>query len=75
MSSHYAIEKLSIKYNDDLRQDAVMQQVFRTVNNWLQSDTETKQRRLRIRTYRCVPLRDRAGTVDIESLVARERFC
>lgn len=46
--------KQVVKGEDDMRQDAVMQQVFRMVNAWLAKDPETQQRRLSIRTYRVV---------------------
>lgn len=38
--------------NDDLRQDAVMQQVFGIMNSLLQTSKDTKSRRLSIRTYK-----------------------
>ncbi|PUZ57625.1 hypothetical protein GQ55_5G446600 [Panicum hallii var. hallii] len=38
--------------NDDLRQDAVMEQFFSLVNTFLQNHRDTSQRRLRIRTYK-----------------------
>ncbi len=41
-----------IKGRDDLRQDAVMQQVFVLVNQLLQKDPATSKRHLNIRTYR-----------------------
>ena len=37
---------------DDLRQDAVMQQVFEMVNDLLQRDTESSRRHLKVRTYK-----------------------
>ena len=37
---------------DDLRQDAVMQQVFGMVNQLLKENAETRKRELRIRTYK-----------------------
>ncbi len=37
---------------DDLRQDAVMQQVFGMVNELLQREPETQKRRLTVRTYK-----------------------
>ena len=39
---------------DDLRQDAVMQQVFDMVNNLLQKNSETRKRQLQIRKYKVV---------------------
>ena len=38
--------------NDDLRQDAVMQQFFSLVNYLLQADAKTRKRHLKIRTYK-----------------------
>lgn len=37
---------------DDLRQDAVMQQVFTLVNELLAGDEETRKRQLKIQTYK-----------------------
>lgn len=37
---------------DDLRQDAVMQQVFQMCNTLLQQNTETRKRKLAIRRYK-----------------------
>ena len=37
---------------DDLRQDAVMQQVFGMVNQLLKENGETRKRDLRIKTYK-----------------------
>ena len=39
---------------DDLRQDAVMQQVFAVMNTLLSTSKETQQRRLKIRTYKVI---------------------
>eukprot|EP00117_Sycon_ciliatum_P033907 scpid11421/ scgid25987/ Serine-protein kinase ATM; Ataxia telangiectasia mutated homolog len=55
--------QLLVKGQDDLRQDAVMQQVFEMVNQWLKRDTTTKKRQLRIRTYKVIPLSQRSGVV------------
>ena len=38
--------------NDDLRQDAVMQQFFALVNNVLQASASTRKRQLHMVTYR-----------------------
>nr|CAB3224438.1 serine-protein kinase ATM-like [Phallusia mammillata] len=51
-----------VKGKDDLRQDAVMQQVFETVNSLLRKDHDTTG--LRIRTYRVTPLSQRSGLVE-----------
>ncbi|KAF8317780.1 uncharacterized protein EI90DRAFT_3084965 [Cantharellus anzutake] len=49
---------------DDLRQDAVMEQVFDLVNHVLTSDIETKRRSLRVRTYKVIPLTYRSGVME-----------
>ncbi|XP_019882077.2 serine-protein kinase ATM isoform X2 [Camponotus floridanus] len=53
-----------VKGKDDLRQDAVMQQVFTVMNTLLRTCKETKQRNLRIRTYKVVPLTQRSGVLE-----------
>ncbi|XP_042498310.1 serine/threonine-protein kinase ATM isoform X2 [Macadamia integrifolia] len=50
--------------NDDLRQDAVMEQFFGLVNTFLQNHRDTQQRRLRIRTYKVVPFTPSAGVLE-----------
>lgn len=45
-----------LKGKDDLRQDAVMQQLFTVVNRLLDKDDLTAHRALHIRTYKVVPL-------------------
>lgn len=55
---------LLVKGKDDLRQDAVMQQVFTILNTLLQSCPDTERRRLRIRTYKIVPLAQRSGVLE-----------
>lgn len=50
--------------NDDLRQDAIMQQVFKQVNKILFTNNETKRKGLRIRTYEVIPLGPRAGLIE-----------
>jgi serine-protein kinase ATM len=50
--------------NDDLRQDAVMEQVFELVNNILRQDRETKRRDLTIRDYKVIPLSSQAGVLE-----------
>ncbi|KAI9667274.1 MAG: Serine/threonine-protein kinase tel1 [Bathelium mastoideum] len=42
--------------NDELRQDAIMEQVFEEVSSLMRSHRETRRRNLRIRTYKVVPL-------------------
>ncbi|KAH8396072.1 hypothetical protein KR222_002674 [Zaprionus bogoriensis] len=53
-----------IKGKDDLRQDAVMQQVFGIVNELLHSDAEFIERRLQLRTYKVTPLSTRSGILE-----------
>lgn len=50
--------------NDDLRQDAVMEQVFNLVNSLLRRDRETKRRDLRVRSYAIIPLSNQAGLLE-----------
>ncbi|KIJ20941.1 hypothetical protein PAXINDRAFT_125515 [Paxillus involutus ATCC 200175] len=50
--------------NDDLRQDAVMEQVFDLVNVVLQFDRETKKRSLKVRGYTVLPLAAQAGVLE-----------
>ncbi|KAI9851515.1 MAG: Serine/threonine-protein kinase tel1 [Thelocarpon superellum] len=50
--------------NDDLRQDAIMEQVFDRVSQLLQGDRSTRQRQLAIRTYRVLPLTTNAGIIE-----------
>ncbi|XP_042907102.1 serine-protein kinase ATM isoform X1 [Parasteatoda tepidariorum] len=52
-----------VKGRDDLRQDAVMQQVFFLVNCLLKQKMETQQRKLHIRTYKVVPVSRRSGVL------------
>ncbi|KAF3823539.1 hypothetical protein GH733_007007 [Mirounga leonina] len=53
-----------VKGRDDLRQDAVMQQVFQMCNKLLQRNTETRKRKLTICTYKVVPLSQRSGVLE-----------
>ncbi|KAK2185679.1 hypothetical protein NP493_226g01000 [Ridgeia piscesae] len=53
-----------VKGKDDLRQDAVMQQVFEMVNDLLQRDTESSRRHLKVRTYKVIPLSQRSGLLE-----------
>ncbi|KAH8103969.1 hypothetical protein BXZ70DRAFT_923785 [Cristinia sonorae] len=50
--------------NDDLRQDAVMEQVFRLVNIILGRDRETRKRKLSVRDYMVIPLSSQAGVLE-----------
>ncbi|KAI9847011.1 MAG: Serine/threonine-protein kinase tel1 [Sclerophora amabilis] len=69
-----AIASDGIKYkqlvkggNDDLRQDAIMEQVFEQVSELLQNDRFTRQRNLQIRTYKVLPLTTNAGIIEFVS--------
>ncbi|XP_035183026.1 serine-protein kinase ATM isoform X2 [Oxyura jamaicensis] len=53
-----------VKGRDDLRQDAVMQQVFQMCNTLLQQNTETRKRKLAIRRYKVVPLSQKSGVLE-----------
>ena len=50
--------------NDDLRQDAIMEQVFEQVSDLLAEHRDTQQRNLGIRTYRVLPLTANAGIIE-----------
>lgn len=53
-----------LKGKDDMRQDAVMQQVFSVVNQMLMKNKESNKRHARVRTYKVVPLaRVRKNTI------------
>ncbi|KAF2259280.1 hypothetical protein CC78DRAFT_621172 [Lojkania enalia] len=50
--------------NDDLRQDAIMEQVFDQVSRLLKNHTSTRLRNLGIRTYKVLPLSTRSGLME-----------
>ncbi len=50
--------------NDDLRQDAIMEQVFEQVSELLKTNKSTRQRNLSIRTYGVLPLTNTAGVIE-----------
>ncbi|KAJ5893828.1 hypothetical protein N7495_005519 [Penicillium taxi] len=50
--------------NDDLRQDAIMEQVFEQVSSLLKDHQPTRQRNLGIRTYKVIPLTPSAGIIE-----------
>ncbi|KAJ5527329.1 hypothetical protein N7513_011488 [Penicillium frequentans] len=50
--------------NDDLRQDAIMEQVFEQVSSVLNDHQPTRQRNLGIRTYKVLPLTLHAGIIE-----------
>ncbi|XPS92677.1 Non-specific serine/threonine protein kinase [Ascochyta lentis] len=50
--------------NDDLRQDAIMEQVFDQVSRLLKNHTATRIRNIGIRTYKVLPLSTRSGLME-----------
>ncbi|PSC71129.1 serine threonine-kinase ATM isoform X1 [Micractinium conductrix] len=50
--------------NDDMRQDAVMQQFFWLVNQFLRQEERTARRALFIRTYKVVPFSPSSGLLE-----------
>lgn len=56
--------KQLFKSQDDLRQDAVMQQVFTLLNDLLARDRRASQRELCIRTYAVIPLGPQCGLLE-----------
>lgn len=50
--------------NDDLRQDAIMEQVFASVSAVLKRHRATQQRDLGIRTYKVLPLTSASGIIE-----------
>src|SRR6202012_3857285 len=50
--------------NDDLRQDAIMEQVFDQVSQLLKNHATTRKRRLHIRTYQVLPLTTSSGIIE-----------
>lgn len=53
--------------NDDLRQDAIMEQVFAAVSELLKLHRPTRQRNLGIRTYKVLPLTSSSGLIEFVS--------
>lgn len=53
-----------VKGGDDMRQDAVMEQVFGNVNYILRRDGETRKRNLGIRTYKIIPTTPQTGILE-----------
>lgn len=52
-----------LKGRDDIRQDAVMQQVFGIVNELLCKNPDTRERALSVRTYKVLPLSQKSGLI------------
>ncbi|KAH9888765.1 hypothetical protein C8Q73DRAFT_708136 [Cubamyces lactineus] len=63
-SGHYYKQLYKGEGDDDLRQDAVMEQVFDLVNIVLRRDRETKKRKLSVRGYKVIPLAAQAGVLE-----------
>ncbi|XP_060928737.1 serine-protein kinase ATM isoform X1 [Limanda limanda] len=53
-----------VKGKDDLRQDAVMQQVFSLCSMLLQRNSDTRKRKLNIRRYKVVPFSQCSGVLE-----------
>ncbi|XP_055632335.1 serine/threonine-protein kinase ATM [Toxorhynchites rutilus septentrionalis] len=53
-----------IKGKDDMRQDAVMLQVFSILNVLLCNDKDANRKKLRVRTYKVVPLSRQSGILE-----------
>jgi ataxia telangiectasia mutated family protein len=49
---------------DDLRQDAIMEQVFEEVSKMLRNHKSTRQRDLKVRTYKVIPLSNTTGVIE-----------
>ena len=64
LGSNGKMHRQLVKPQDDLRQDAIMEQVFSLVNGLLSQSQPTKQRNLHIRTYKVIPLTPSVGIVE-----------
>ncbi|KAH9828913.1 serine/threonine-protein kinase tel1 [Teratosphaeria destructans] len=56
--------KQLLKSGDDLRQDAIMEQVFEEVSHMLRKHKTTRQRDLHVRTYKVIPLTNKTGILE-----------
>ncbi|KAF2767686.1 hypothetical protein EJ03DRAFT_390336 [Teratosphaeria nubilosa] len=56
--------KQLMKSGDDLRQDAIMEQVFEEVSHMLRKHKTTRQRDLHVRTYKVIPLTNKTGILE-----------
>ncbi|KPV74376.1 uncharacterized protein RHOBADRAFT_37377 [Rhodotorula graminis WP1] len=56
--------KQLLKGDDDIRQDAVMEQAFELVNRLLARDEGGRRRNLKIRTYKVIPLQNSNGLIE-----------
>ncbi|KAK3071821.1 Serine/threonine-protein kinase tel1 [Teratosphaeriaceae sp. CCFEE 6253] len=50
--------------DDDLRQDAIMEQVFEEVSKMLRNHKATRKRNLHVRTYKVLPLGTKSGIME-----------
>lgn len=66
LTGHLALPRppAQLKGDDDIRQDAVMEQVFELVNRLLARDEGGRRRNLKIRTYKVVPLQNKNGLLE-----------
>ena len=55
---------MQYKGEDEVRQDAVMEQVFEMSNVLLSRDRKTRERNLRFRTYVVIPLAKSTGIME-----------
>ena len=55
------LHKQLLKPDDDLRQDAVMEQLFMLVDGLLKKSSNARQRKLNMRTYIIVPITEKVG--------------
>ena len=62
--SDQKIHRQLFKGEDEVRQDAVMEQVFEMSNTLLSRDRNTRQRNLRFRTYNVIPLAQKTGIME-----------
>ena len=63
-ASNGLVYRQLFKSNDDLRQDAIMEQVFEEVSKMLRSHKLARQRNLHIRTYKVIPLGPKTGILE-----------
>jgi phosphatidylinositol kinase/protein kinase (PI-3 family) len=53
-----------VKSNDDLRQDAVLSKIFSICNILLENDSDTRNVKATIRTYKVIPLSPQTGLLE-----------
>jgi len=58
------LHKQLLKPDDDLRQDAVMEQLFMLVDGLLKKSSDARQRKLNMRTYIIVPITEKVGVLE-----------